>query len=174
MDRQIGSTHSEGGFQTFERTYPELCEDALMRTRDDMVETPSCYEPYNPCLPVGVGVGVGVGGGMPPSPGNEAIEQAAASEVLPFLYIGNARDAQDLRVLQALGITRVLNVTSHLPGYHQDSGICYKTLPAMDSGHQNLRQYFDEAIHFIGEYHNILINKGDSSVGELDNICIIL
>uniref|UniRef100_A0A0N7ZBB6 protein-tyrosine-phosphatase n=2 Tax=Scylla olivacea TaxID=85551 RepID=A0A0N7ZBB6_SCYOL len=141
----------KGGFQAFERAYPELCEDALMRTKDEVVDThlvPS-YDPYNSCVGMGVGIGMG---GIPPSPGNEAaIEQAQASEVLPFLYIGNARDAQDLRVLQALGITRVLNVTSHVPGYHQDSGICYKTLPAMDSGHQNLRQYFDEAIHFIDE-----------------------
>lgn len=69
-----------------------------MRTRDEVVDThlvPS-YDPYNNCVSVGMGVG-----GMAPSPGNEAaIEQAQASEVLPFLYIGNARDAQDLRVLQ--------------------------------------------------------------------------
>lgn len=138
----------KGGFQAFERAYPELCEDALMRTREEVESTP-CYDSYNPS---GFCMGVGMGGGIPPSPGNEAaIEQAQAAEVLPFLYIGNARDAQDLRVLQALGITRVLNVTAHLPGYHQDSGICYKTLPAMDSGHQNLRQFFDEAINFIDE-----------------------
>lgn len=138
----------KGGFQAFERAYPELCEDALMRTREEVESTP-CYDSYNPS---GFCMGVGMGGGIPSSPGNEAaIEQAQAAEVLPFLYIGNARDAQDLRVLQALGITRVLNVTAHLPGYHQDSGICYKTLPAMDSGHQNLRQFFDEAINFIDE-----------------------
>lgn len=87
-----------GGFQAFERAYPELCEDALMRTRDEVVDTHlvPAYDSYNNCVSVGMGVG-----GMPSSPGNEAaIEQAQASEVLPFLYIGNARDAQDLRVLQ--------------------------------------------------------------------------
>ncbi|XP_053643884.1 dual specificity protein phosphatase 10 isoform X2 [Cherax quadricarinatus] len=132
----------KGGFQAFERLYPELCEDALMRSRDE-VESSSCCDAYS---------SAGVVIGSLPSPGNEAaIEQAQASEVLPFLYIGNARDAQDLRILQALGISRVLNVTSHVPGYHENSGICYKTLPAMDSGHQNLSQYFHEAIHFIGD-----------------------
>ncbi|KAK8741224.1 hypothetical protein OTU49_002565 [Cherax quadricarinatus] len=132
----------KGGFQAFERLYPELCEDALMRSRDE-VESSSCCDAYS---------SAGVVIGSLPSPGNEAaIEQAQASEVLPFLYIGNARDAQDLRILQALGISRVLNVTSHVPGYHENSGICYKTLPAMDSGHQNLSQYFHEAIHFIDD-----------------------
>ncbi|KAK8741225.1 hypothetical protein OTU49_002565 [Cherax quadricarinatus] len=113
-----------------------------MRSRDE-VESSSCCDAYS---------SAGVVIGSLPSPGNEAaIEQAQASEVLPFLYIGNARDAQDLRILQALGISRVLNVTSHVPGYHENSGICYKTLPAMDSGHQNLSQYFHEAIHFIDD-----------------------
>ena len=70
-----------------------------MRTKDEVEAhlIPS-YDSYNNCVGMGVGMGMG---GIPPSPGNEAaIEQAQASEVLPFLYIGNARDAQDLRVLQ--------------------------------------------------------------------------
>ena len=53
--------------------------------------------------------------------------------------------------LQNCGITRVLNVTAHVPGYHQQQGISYKTLPAADSGQQNISQYFDEALEFIGE-----------------------
>ena len=53
--------------------------------------------------------------------------------------------------LQSCGITRVLNVTAHVPGYHQQQGIIYKTLPAADSGQQNISQYFDEAVEFIGE-----------------------
>ena len=54
-------------------------------------------------------------------------------------------------MLQNCGITRVLNVTAHVPGYHQQQGISYKTLPAADSGQQNISQYFDEAVEFIGE-----------------------
>ena len=45
----------------------------------------------------------------------------------------------------------MLNVTAHVPGYHQQQGISYKTLPAADSGQQNISQYFDEALEFIGE-----------------------
>ncbi|XP_065209691.1 dual specificity protein phosphatase 10-like isoform X3 [Planococcus citri] len=79
------------------------------------------------------------------------IDSHPASRVLPYLYLGNAKDAADLSLLQRLGITRVLNVTSQIPGYHEQSGITYKQLPANDSGHQNLKQYFEQAFEFIEE-----------------------
>ncbi|KAG5307071.1 DUS10 phosphatase, partial [Acromyrmex insinuator] len=60
-------------------------------------------------------------------------------------------DAADLQLLRALGATRVLNVTSQLPGYHEERGITYRQIPASDSGHQNLKQYFEEAFEFIEE-----------------------
>lgn len=71
--------------------------------------------------------------------------------MLPFLYLGNSKDAADLACLQGLGTTCVLNVTSQLPGYHEECGITYKQIPASDSGHQNLKQYFEEAFEFIGK-----------------------
>lgn len=79
------------------------------------------------------------------------IDSHPASRVLPFLYLGNSKDAADLTCLQDLGTTCVLNVTSQLPGYHEACGITYKQIPASDSGHQNLKQYFEEAFEFIGE-----------------------
>jgi len=79
----------------------------------------------------------------------DAIEQAQVTQVLPFLYVGNQHDAKNLVNLQSCGITRVLNVTAHVPGYHQQEGISYKTLPAADNGQQNISQYFDEALEFI-------------------------
>lgn len=79
------------------------------------------------------------------------IDSHPASRVLPYLYLGNEQDASDCNLLQRLGINRVLNVTSHAPGYHEQSGIIYKQLPANDSGHQNLKQYFEQAFAFIGK-----------------------
>ncbi|XP_044741243.1 dual specificity protein phosphatase 10-like [Chrysoperla carnea] len=79
----------------------------------------------------------------------EDIHSHPASRVLPFLYLGNGKDAADLECLQKLGTTCVLNVTSQLPGYHETRGITYKQIPATDSGHQNLKQYFEEAFDFI-------------------------
>ena len=74
------------------------------------------------------------------------------TQILPFLYLGNGRDACDLTKLDRLGISRVLNVTADLPCDEHiiSRGIIFKQLPAADSGQQNLRQYFDDAYQFIG------------------------
>lgn len=87
----------------------------------------------------------------PTTPNLPDIETHPASRVLPFLYLGNGKDAANLQLLQALGITRVLSVTSQLPGYHEERGITYRQIPASDSCHQNLKQYFEETYDFIGK-----------------------
>ncbi|XP_059497464.1 dual specificity protein phosphatase 10-like [Stegostoma tigrinum] len=82
------------------------------------------------------------------------IENAELTTVLPFLYLGNERDAQDLVRLRQLNVGYVINVTTHLPLYHAQAGtVRYKRLPATDSSKQNLRQYFEEAFEFIEEAH---------------------
>uniref|UniRef100_A0A673AVL3 protein-tyrosine-phosphatase n=1 Tax=Sphaeramia orbicularis TaxID=375764 RepID=A0A673AVL3_9TELE len=78
-------------------------------------------------------------------------ENAVVSPILPFLFLGNERDAQDLDLLLRLNIGYVVNVTTHLPLYHQNSGLRYKRLPATDNSKQNLRQYFEEVFEFIEE-----------------------
>uniref|UniRef100_A0A3B5KJX5 protein-tyrosine-phosphatase n=1 Tax=Takifugu rubripes TaxID=31033 RepID=A0A3B5KJX5_TAKRU len=78
-------------------------------------------------------------------------ENAVVSPILPFLYLGNERDAQDLDLLRHLNIGYVVNVTTHLPLYHVNSGLRYKRLPATDNSKQNLRQYFEEVFEFIEE-----------------------
>lgn len=112
----------KGGFSCFEKSYPDLCEESLKRNvSHHSVE----------------------------GEGSAGIEDTTVTQVLPYLYLGNARDAQDIALLQTLGIRKVLNVTSRAVMYHTTSNIICKTLPALDDGHQNLRQYFHEAIEFI-------------------------
>ncbi|XP_018371549.1 PREDICTED: uncharacterized protein LOC108766639 [Trachymyrmex cornetzi] len=77
---------------------------------------------------------------------NGAAAAAAAAAVA-----ADPSTTADLQLLRALGATRVLNVTSQLPGYHEERGITYRQIPASDSGHQNLKQYFEEAFEFIEE-----------------------
>ncbi|XP_075227842.1 dual specificity protein phosphatase 10-like isoform X2 [Lycorma delicatula] len=107
-----------GGHREFHRRHRELCEDALLP---------------GPC---------------PGSPQDAGLDTAPASRVLPFLYLGSARDAADKDCMGRLGISRVLNVSCQAP---QQPNITTKHLPADDSGHQNLKQYFEEAFQFIEE-----------------------
>ncbi|XP_056382973.1 uncharacterized protein LOC130276942 isoform X4 [Hyla sarda] len=86
----------------------------------------------------------------PAPPLSPDVEKAELSLILPFLYLGNEKDAQDLGRMVALNISHVLNVTTHLPLYHAESGaLRYKRLPATDNSKQDLRQYFEEAFEFI-------------------------
>jgi hypothetical protein len=54
-------------------------------------------------------------------------DQASAiiSQIQPDLFLGSAEGAQDLKLLQSLGVTHVLNITSDVPNYHQGNGIRY-------------------------------------------------
>lgn len=87
----------------------------------------------------------------------EALLKVPPTQILPFLYLGNERDASDLIKLTQMGIEYVLNVTCHLPlpgaGCSQENitGLRYKRLPALDSCKQNIKQYFEEAFTFIGK-----------------------
>ena len=51
-----------------------------------------------------------------------------------------------------MGVTDILNVTSHIPFHFEENGINYKRLPASDSCHQKLSEFFDIAFDFIGMY----------------------
>ncbi|KAF7287721.1 dual specificity protein phosphatase 10-like isoform X2 [Rhynchophorus ferrugineus] len=115
-----------GGHKEFHRKHKELCEDTLATGLSSRGLSPSAS-----------------------CPALADVDSYPASKVLPFLYLGNSKDAADLSCLQGLGTTCVLNVTSQLPGYHEECGITYKQIPATDSGHQNLKQYFEEAFEFI-------------------------
>lgn len=134
-----------GGHKEFHRRHRDLCEDTLLPavSSGPSAAVGSCSSP-GPGCPV-----LSLSG--PPTPQPADIDSHPASRVLPFLYLGNGRDAADLQLLRALGATRVLNVTSQLPGYHEERGITYRQIPASDSGHQNLKQYFEEAFDFIEE-----------------------
>uniref|UniRef100_A0A8C8R7Y3 protein-tyrosine-phosphatase n=1 Tax=Pelusios castaneus TaxID=367368 RepID=A0A8C8R7Y3_9SAUR len=99
--------------------------------------------------------GLTAGEGLDGDPGGPALtpdlESAELSPILPFLFLGNERDAQDLEQMLSLNVGHVLNVTTHLPLYHAHSGhLRYKRLPATDNSRQDLRQYFEEAFEFIG------------------------
>jgi len=130
-----------GGHGEFQRDFAQLCESNCVAASPASASSASSWPwPYS-------------AGSYPVTPVTPCrdVDSHPATQILPFLYLGNGRDASDLATLQQLKISRVLNVTADLPGFHQAHGILYKQLPAADSGQQNLRQYFDEAHQFIDE-----------------------
>uniref|UniRef100_A0A4W4DYP9 protein-tyrosine-phosphatase n=1 Tax=Electrophorus electricus TaxID=8005 RepID=A0A4W4DYP9_ELEEL len=111
------------------------------------------------CFSLVVHLSLPLSSSLPASLSDESImtpdvENAVVSPILPFLFLGNERDAQDLDLLLRLNVSYVVNVTTHLPLYHVDTGLVrYKRLPATDNSKQNLRQYFEEVFEFIEEAH---------------------
>ena len=127
-----------GGLSSFKQNHENLCDNSL--------QLQECRE---------VGGGASAASSMLPQsiPSTPDIENAELTPILPFLFLGNEQDAQDLDTMQRLNIGYVINVTTHLPLYHYEKGLFnYKRLPATDSNKQNLRQYFEEAFEFIGNY----------------------
>ncbi|KAK7151278.1 hypothetical protein R3I93_012272 [Phoxinus phoxinus] len=128
----------KGGLSGFRQNHDDLCEHSL-----HLEEGPDGS------------TAMGLSGALPHSlPSTPDIENAELTAILPFLYLGNERDAQDLEQMRRMDIGFILNVTTHLPLFHYELGLFnYKRFPATDSNKQNLRQYFEEAFEFIEEAH---------------------
>ncbi|KAE8280567.1 Dual specificity protein phosphatase 13 isoform A [Larimichthys crocea] len=89
------------------------------------------------------------------------LELTPVDEVWPNLYIGNVAVAQNRKTLHKLGITHVLNAAHSKQGSIGDQSFygntcVYYGIPAEDSDHFDLSQYFKPAADFI---HKALKSK---------------
>ncbi|CAG07070.1 unnamed protein product, partial [Tetraodon nigroviridis] len=147
---------SPGGFNKFQSDYPEHCETNL---------DCSCPSSSPPASVLGLG-GLRISSDC--SDGESDREPGSATEsegsplpnnqpafpvqILPYLYLGCAKDSSNLDVLSKYNIKYILNVTPNLPNMFEHEGdFKYKQIPISDHWSQNLSQFFPEAISFIDE-----------------------
>uniref|UniRef100_A0A8B9EKP8 protein-tyrosine-phosphatase n=1 Tax=Anser cygnoides TaxID=8845 RepID=A0A8B9EKP8_ANSCY len=78
------------------------------------------------------------------------LQQGGPVEILPFLYLGSAYHAARRDMLDALGITALLNVSSDCPN-HFEGHYQYKCIPVEDNHKADISSWFMEAIEYIGE-----------------------
>ena len=93
---------------------------------------------------------------------DETVEEGADSaggmcddhpvEVIPKLYLGNAKSSANLDTLNRLGIRYILNVTTNMPNvYETDDSFSYMQVRIDDHWSQNLAAFFPQSINFIGK-----------------------
>ncbi|XP_035464656.1 dual specificity protein phosphatase 4 [Scophthalmus maximus] len=75
-------------------------------------------------------------------------DQGGPVEILPFLYLGSALHASKKEVLDAIGISALLNVSADCPN-HFEGAYQYKCIPVEDNHKEDISCWFLEAIEFI-------------------------
>ncbi|XP_066495717.1 dual specificity protein phosphatase 2 [Tiliqua scincoides] len=126
----------QGGFENFQASFPELCSQT---------QTPLTSPAPSPTLR------------SPEDNSAEAItplyDQGGPVEILPFLYLGSCYHSSNREVLESLGITAVLNVSSSCPN-HFEGQFLYKSIPVEDNQMAEISVWFQEAINFIDSVKN--------------------
>ena len=73
------------------------------------------------------------------------------TKVLPFLYLGNEEDSQDIGTLQSIGIDFVMNVSETAADSPHVVTTHYLKIPVRDSTSENIVDWFQSAFNFIGK-----------------------
>lgn len=122
-----------GGYERFSSEYPEFCSKTKALAAIPPAVPPSTAE----SLDLGCS-----------SCGTPLHDQGGPVEILPFLYLGSAYHAARRDMLDALGITALLNVSSDCPN-HFEGHYQYKCIPVEDSHKADISSWFMVAIEYI-------------------------
>ncbi|XP_046555536.1 dual specificity protein phosphatase 7-like [Haliotis rubra] len=130
-----------GGFSTFEERFPEYCnsqentESTILGLRNLRISEDSSY-----------------GTSSESDCENTPHMSPFPVQVLPHLYLGNAKNSSDINQLKKYGITYILNVTPNVPNmFENDTSFKYLQIPISDHWSQNLSAFFPQALAFIDE-----------------------
>ncbi|XP_029439687.1 dual specificity protein phosphatase 1 [Rhinatrema bivittatum] len=126
----------KGGYEAFSCEYPEFCS--------------------KPASPTGLSLPLSassVPGSADSSCGTPLYDQGGPVEILPFLYLGSAYHASRKDMLDALGITALINVSANCPN-HFEGHYQYKSIPVEDNHKADISSWFNEAIDFIDSMKN--------------------
>ncbi|KAJ8782250.1 hypothetical protein J1605_010229 [Eschrichtius robustus] len=139
------SSPPSGGYERFSSEYPEFCS----KTKALAAIPPSVPPSTAESLDLGCS-----------SCGTPLHDQGGPVEILPFLYLGSAYHAARRDMLDALGITALLNVSSDCPN-HFEGHYQYKCIPVEDNHKADISSWFMEAIEYIGRLQPPCGKDGD-------------
>uniref|UniRef100_A0A8C0HES3 protein-tyrosine-phosphatase n=1 Tax=Buteo japonicus TaxID=224669 RepID=A0A8C0HES3_9AVES len=144
-----------GGYERFSSEYPEFCAKTNAEPLD--LGCSSCVTPLHDqvCLEAQCSAILTAPSSIATwsCPSLSALPQLRPGgpvEILPFLYLGSAYHAARRDMLDALGITALLNVSSDCPN-HFEGHYQYKCIPVEDNHKADISSWFMEAIEYIGE-----------------------
>uniref|UniRef100_A0A4X2JPL9 Dual specificity protein phosphatase n=1 Tax=Vombatus ursinus TaxID=29139 RepID=A0A4X2JPL9_VOMUR len=128
----------KGGYEAFSSACSELCSKQST--------------PLGLSLPLSSSVPGSAESGCS-SCGTPLYDQGGPVEILPFLYLGSAYHASRKDMLDALGITALINVSANCPNHFEDH-YQYKSIPVEDNHKADISSWFNEAIDFIDSIKN--------------------
>ncbi|NXL12093.1 DUS1 phosphatase, partial [Mesembrinibis cayennensis] len=128
-----------GGYEAFSAACAELCTKAAA--------------PAGLSLPLSASSAPGSADSGCSSCGTPLYDQGGPVEILPFLYLGSAYHASRKDMLDALGITALINVSANCPN-HFEGHYQYKSIPVEDNHKADISSWFNEAIDFIDSVKN--------------------
>ncbi|XP_077992339.1 dual specificity protein phosphatase 1-like [Glandiceps talaboti] len=144
MEEELGADlcFLKGGFEKFSLEYPALC------VGQGHMDIPQIFLPKTPTNSTVVP-------DYYSAPVCDQLESQPV-EILPFLYLGSTYHSSRKDVLDVLGITTLLNVSTTCPNYFPDD-FTYKVVPVDDTSSANISQWFIDAIEFID---SVKVNNG--------------
>ncbi|NWH37147.1 DUS1 phosphatase, partial [Chloropsis hardwickii] len=129
----------KGGYEAFASACSELCTKPAA--------------PAGLSLPLSASPAPGSADSGCSSCGTPLYDQGGPVEILPFLYLGSAYHASRKDMLDALGITALINVSANCPN-HFEGHYQYKSIPVEDNHKADISSWFNEAIDFIDSVKN--------------------